>query len=102
MTASQASLRLARELNAASRVESTVNMPDDWELVNSGGSGPRPVSLSGLFAKWTPSPNSMHNQALVEYLKEDGNQPSAFGGRDSQAPHWGWYRSHGIAMLNVL
>jgi hypothetical protein len=44
----------------------------------------------------------MHNQALVEYLKEDGNQPSAYGGRDSQALHWGWYRLHGIAMLNVL
>ena len=74
---------LLRELNTASRIKPSENLSDDWELVNSG-SGSQPVSLSGLFAKWTPTPNGMHDKALgiaslihkklLEHLREDGNQ----------------------------
>jgi hypothetical protein len=71
---------LLRELKTASRIELSANLPDNWELVKSSGSG----TLSGLFAKWTPTPNGMHDKALgiaslihkklVEHLREDGNQ----------------------------
>ncbi len=75
---------LVRELNTARRIESSANPPDDWELVEGGDSGTRPASLSGLFAKWTPTPGGMHDRALgiaslinkklLELLREDGNR----------------------------
>jgi hypothetical protein len=74
---------LLRELNTASWIKLSANLSDNWELVNSGSST-QPVSLSGLFAKWTPTPNGIHDKApgiaslihkkLMEHLREDGNQ----------------------------
>lgn len=75
------------ELGVAHQVESSAHPSgcdlDDWELLE-GWSDTRPSSLSGLFAKWTPTPGGMHDKALgiaplirerlLKLLREEGRQ----------------------------